>query len=225
MDWAGKRYWLIGAADGLGAELAHVLSRMGVELAVSASTPEKLEELARAVPGRARAVSLDLAGSESVAAAACEVGEIDGLIYLASHNVEMSARSFSVDDGLRSIDVGLAGAVRVLGATLPPMLEAGKGHVVLGGDFSAYRGAPRALAHGAAKAGLANLAEGLYGELSENGVKMQLVLCGKNNPQRAARGVFEHMSGDGLRYVYPWACGIGARLGGLLPDALYHRAF
>ena len=35
IDWQGKRYWLIGASEGLGAALANTLSSAGVEVIVS----------------------------------------------------------------------------------------------------------------------------------------------------------------------------------------------
>ena len=66
-DWQGKTYWLVGASDGLGAALAHQLSRTGVEVILSARSEDKLTELAQALPGRARVRVLDVTDDADVA--------------------------------------------------------------------------------------------------------------------------------------------------------------
>ena len=68
-DWQGKTYWLVGASDGLGAALAHQLSRTGAEVILSARSEDKLTELASALPGRARVRVLDVTVVADVAAA------------------------------------------------------------------------------------------------------------------------------------------------------------
>ncbi|HBB82102.1 MAG TPA: short-chain dehydrogenase, partial [Sulfitobacter sp.] len=72
-DWQGKTYWLVGASDGLGAALAHQLSRTGAEVILSARSEDKLTELAKALPGRARVRVLDVTDEADVAAAAQEI--------------------------------------------------------------------------------------------------------------------------------------------------------
>ena len=82
-EWQGKRYWLVGASDGLGAALARQLSRAGVEVVLSARSDDKLAALADDLPGRASYQVLDVRDDESVKAAADAVGEVDGVVYLA----------------------------------------------------------------------------------------------------------------------------------------------
>ncbi len=57
-DWQGKRYWLIGASEGLGRELALSLSRAGTEVIVSARSADRLAALVAEMPGKARALAL-----------------------------------------------------------------------------------------------------------------------------------------------------------------------
>ena len=59
-DWQGKRYWLVGASEGLGRALAHVMSRAGAELIVSARSEDRLNELVEELPAKATALPFDV---------------------------------------------------------------------------------------------------------------------------------------------------------------------
>jgi short-subunit dehydrogenase len=52
-DWQGKRYWLIGASEGLGKALAEKLSRMGAEVIVSSRSEDALAKVVGGLHGRA----------------------------------------------------------------------------------------------------------------------------------------------------------------------------
>ena len=83
-DWSGKRYWLVGASQGLGRAEAHELSKKGVEVILSARDTEALEALASEIPGKSSVVPVDVSDAESVASAAKAAGEIDGLFIRVS---------------------------------------------------------------------------------------------------------------------------------------------
>ena len=52
-NWSNKRYWLIGASEGLGHALAKTMSEHGVELIVSARSEGPLKALCDSLPGKA----------------------------------------------------------------------------------------------------------------------------------------------------------------------------
>ena len=235
----GKRYWLVGASEGLGRALAERLSHEGAELVLSARSAERLEELAAALPGPAQALPMDVADRASVRTAAAKAGAVDGLIMLASVYWPQAAQDWDAEQVEAMLDVNLTGAARVLGAVVPGMVARGRGHVVLTGSLSGYRGLPGAIGYGASKAGLMSLAESMAIDLQDTGVDVQLVNPGfirtrqtaKNDfqmpaimdPDEAARVIFDHMRTARFRLSFPFAFSLIFRLGRLLPDRLWSR--
>ena len=84
MNFNGKRYWLVGASEGLGRALAHKMSAAGAELVISARSEERLNELAKKISKKVQVMPLDLADGASVARVGAELGRVDGVIFLAS---------------------------------------------------------------------------------------------------------------------------------------------
>jgi short-subunit dehydrogenase len=240
-DWNGKRYWLVGASEGLGRALALKMSRAGAELVLSARSGERLEALAAELPGRARVVPMDIADRESVKAARAEVGEIDGMIFLAGVYWPLSAKAWDAEAVETMFDVNLTGAARVLGEVVPGFVARDRGHIVLTGSLSGFRGLPGAIGYAASKAGLHSLAESLDGDLKDTGVEVQLVnpgfiktrLTDKNDfkmpfimePEAAAGVFFEHMTAGGFVRSFPTLFSLVFRLSAFLPHGLYRRLF
>lgn len=240
-DWTGKRYWIVGASEGLGRAVARRVSATGAEVIVSARSADRLEVLAAELPGRAVALPCDVADADSVAQAAATAGRIDGVIYLAGVYWPQAAKGWDADQVVRMLDINLTGAARVLGHVVPQMVARDAGHIVLTGSLSGFRGLPGSIGYGASKAGLMALAESMYADLRQTGVEVQLVnpgfirtrLTDKNDfrmpmimaPEAAAQLYFEHINGDGFAGNFPRAFGAMFRAANWLPDGLYYRIF
>ena len=241
-DWQGKRYWLVGASEGLGAALAHKINAAGAEVIVSARNAERLEELVTQLPGRARALAMDVRDDASVTEAARQVGEIDGLVYLAGVYWPMPSTEWQAEEVTAMADVNFTGAVRILGAVIPGMVARDAGHVVLTGSLSGFRGLPGAIGYTASKAGVMNLAESMRADLWRTGVRVQLAnpgfiktrLTDKNtfkmpfimSPEDAAQKMFELMCDDSaFQRHFPRLFSYLFRLSRFLPDWAYYRLF
>lgn len=188
---AGQRYWLVGASEGLGRALAEKLSARGVELALSARNAERLQQLANTLPTRATVHPVDVRDLTSVQAAAQGVGNVDGVIFAAGVYWPMVAADWDADQVEAMCDINFTGAARVLGAVVPPMVARNRGHVVLIGSLSGFRGLPGAIGYGASKAGMMHLAENLRAELHRTGVTVQLVNPGFIKTRLTAKNTFD----------------------------------
>lgn len=240
-DFAGKRYWLIGASEGLGLALARLLSGAGAEVILSARSPERLAEAVAAMPGRAKAVPCDVADGASVRAAAEAAGDIDGVVFLAGVYWPMAAQVWDAEKAEAMADINFTGCLRVIGAALPAMVARDRGHVVITGSLSGFRGLPGAIGYAASKAGTMALAESLYCDLRGTGVAVQVAnpgfirtrLTAKNDfkmpflmePEEAARAMFDLMASDAFKKSFPTVFSWFFRLGQFLPDWAYFRLF
>ena len=239
--WQGKRYWLVGASEGLGLALARKMSRAGVDLVLSARSPDRLAEAVASLARPARAVVCDVADTASVRKAAAEVGQIDGVVFLAGVYWPNTAQAWDADQVEAMCNINLTGCARVIGAVLPAMVARGAGHVVITGSLSGFRGLPGAIGYSASKAGTMSLAESLYADLRGTGISVQLAnpgfiktrLTEKNDftmpfimePDAAARAMFEHMGTDRFKVSFPTVFSWVFRLSQFFPDWAYYKLF
>ncbi|MBM7068562.1 SDR family NAD(P)-dependent oxidoreductase [Actibacterium sp. 188UL27-1] len=240
-EWSGKRYWLVGASEGLGRALAEHMSRAGVELVLSARNEESLQALAEDLPGKTHVVPCDISDMDQVKAAAEASGPLDGIVMLAGVYWPMAATAWDADKAAAMADVNFTGTVRALGCVVPGMVERDAGHIVLTGSLSGFRGLPGAIGYGASKAAVMSLAESIEADLRGSGIEVQLLnpgfvktrLTDQNDfempfimePEEAAREMFEHMSTDRFKKSFPWFFSLFFRGSQFLPDWLYYRLF
>jgi short-subunit dehydrogenase len=240
-EFRGKRYWLVGASEGLGRALAEQLSAAGADVILSARNPERLAEVAAGLPGASRCIAVDVADSASVRAAAAEAGDIDGVVFLAGVYWPMTAQAWDADKAEAMCDVNFTGCARVIGAVLPAMVARGAGHVVITGSLSGFRGLPGAIGYGASKAGVMALAECLHADLRGSGIVVQVAnpgfirtrLTEKNDfampflmePAGAAEHMLRLMRTDRFKASFPTVFSWLFRLSQFLPDWAYYRLF
>ncbi len=240
-DWMGKRYWLVGASDGLGAALAHRLSAVGVEVILSARSEGKLKKLVAGLPGKTHYHTVDVADAESVAEAAKAIGPVDGVVFLAGVYWPFSAREWNAEQADIMADINFTGLMRVMGAVVPDFVARDAGHIVITGSLSGFRGLPGSIGYTASKAGTMSLAECMYADLRGTGVEVQLSnpgfiktrLTDKNEfkmpflmtPEEAAEHMFHHMTRGGFKNSFPTVFSWVFRGAQFLPDWLYYRIF
>lgn len=238
----GKRVWLTGASSGIGAATARALAQAGARVAISARTAASLQQLIAELPGAGHlALPLDIADAAAVEVAMqrllSEWGGIDLAILAAGTYRPM--RGFELDLGAaRSmIETNLIGTLNCLAAIVPPMLQAGAGHIAIVASVAGYRGLPKAAIYGPTKAALINLAESLRLDLGPRAIKVQIVnpgfvktpLTNQNDfkmpalisPEQAAAAILRGLASDRFEIHFPKRFTRVLKLLRLLPYGLY----
>ncbi|MEM0936898.1 MAG: SDR family NAD(P)-dependent oxidoreductase [Pseudomonadota bacterium] len=240
-DWAGKRYWMVGASEGLGRALSEKMSRAGVHLVLSARDESRLVALAEDLPGPTTVAPCDISDDESVKAAAARAGDLDGVVFLAGVYWPQAAQAWDAAQVTAMCDINFTGLARVLGECVPAMVERDAGHIVITGSLSGFRGLPGSIGYTASKAGTMSMAESMYCDLRKTGVQVQVLnpgfirtrLTDKNDfampflmePEEAASIMFDFMQTDGFKKSFPRLFSWVFRISQFFPDGLYYRLF
>jgi NAD(P)-dependent dehydrogenase (short-subunit alcohol dehydrogenase family) len=176
---AGRVVLVTGASSGIGRAVAAEVARHGARVLLVSRTREKLEELEAEIEaggGEASVYPTDLSDLEAcgrmVERALAEHGRVDVLVNNAGRSIR---RSFvnSLDrfhDYERTMRLNYFGAVRLMQAVVPGMLERGSGHIVNVSSIGAQVYPPRFGAYVASKSALASLSRCVAPELADRGV-------------------------------------------------------
>ncbi|MEM9433705.1 MAG: SDR family NAD(P)-dependent oxidoreductase [Pseudomonadota bacterium] len=238
---SGKKYWIVGASEGLGRALAQQLAAAGAEVVVSARNAERLKALCEEIGPQASWATIDVTDAKSVEAAAKEIGRIDGMVYLAGVYWPMRSQDWDSAKIETMCDINYTGGARVIGAILPEMVARDAGHIVLIGSLSGFRGVPGAIGYAPSKAGLMALGECMYADLRQTGVQVQVInpgyvatrLTEKNDftmpfimePRQAADEIIFGMRAGKFKYSFPKIFSLFFRGTQFLPDWLHYRIF
>lgn len=240
-NWAGKRYWIVGASEGLGREVAKKITAAGAHVIVSARSEDRLKSLVDEIGDAASFVTVDVSDLKAVEKAAAEVGQIDGVVYLAGVYWPMKASEWDNEKADLMGQINYLGGSRVVGAVIGQMVDRDAGHIVLTGSLSGFRGLPGAIGYSASKAGLMALAESMQADLRKTGIRVQVInpgfiktrLTEKNDfqmpfimePEDAAQVFFDHMDKGGFKRSFPTVFSWVFRTSQFMPDWMYYRLF
>ena len=241
-DWRGQRVWLVGASTGIGRALAEHLHGLGARVVVSARKADALQAFADQHPG-SLALPLDVTDAAAVQTAARTVlagGPLDLMCYCAGHYHPMRATAMDLPDLLRHHEINTVGALQVLAAITPHMVERQRGHISLVSSVAGFRGLPQSLAYGPTKAALINLAETLYLDLQPFGLGVSVInpgfvetpLTAQNEfhmpalimPEQAAQAIVQGWSRGEFDIHFPKRFTRVMKLLRLLPYRLYFPA-
>jgi meso-butanediol dehydrogenase / (S,S)-butanediol dehydrogenase / diacetyl reductase len=176
----GRVAIISGGGTGIGAATARLFAREGAKVVVTGRRPEPIEAVADEVGGRA--VAGDTADpahvAEAVSVAREAFGGLD--IVVANAGVGFGGAAADVEDERweRTFDVNVTGALRLVRAALPSLLERGKGSIVVVSSVSALVSGTEGAAYQASKAALLGLTRSLAVDYGPRGIRANALLPG-----------------------------------------------
>jgi NAD(P)-dependent dehydrogenase (short-subunit alcohol dehydrogenase family) len=174
----GKVAVISGGGTGIGAATARRFAAEGARVVVTGRRPEPLHEVAEEVGGRAVVGDVATPGhaEEAVRAARAAFGGLD--VVVASAGVGFGGAIADVSDEAwqRTLDVNLTGAMRLVRAAIPALVERGGGSIVLVSSISGVVAAPSSAAYVASKAALIGLAASIAVDHAAQGIRAN-ALC------------------------------------------------
>jgi meso-butanediol dehydrogenase / (S,S)-butanediol dehydrogenase / diacetyl reductase len=178
MRLEGKVAIVSGGGTGIGAAAARRFAREGAKVVITGRRVEPLEEVA-AETG-CRVVAGDTADDhhvrEAVAAAVAAFGGLD--IVVANAGLGFGGAAVDVDNErwVRTLDVNVTGAFRLVRAALPTLIERGGGSIVLVSSVNAFVSGTESAAYGTSKSAMNGLARSIAVDYGPRGVRAN-ALC------------------------------------------------
>ena len=174
----GRRALVTGGGRGIGAAVARTLAGEGATVVVAARSRDEIESVANEIGGDA--VVMDVADASSVESGMAAAGDLD--VVVANAGVVWPLQRFvdtDIDEWERDVTINLFGAVRVIRAALPGMVDRGWGRVVtISSGAASHPGMDSASAYSASKAALDMFVVHLAKELDGTGVTVNAVRPG-----------------------------------------------
>ena len=189
---------IIGASDGLGAELARKLSSDGYSLALLARRKDKLDALCQEINskgGSVRSYPHNVTDYDKVPSLllkiVADLGGLDVVIYVASvNNPPGGMDKYNFENDRQMIEVNLIGAIAWLTPIAEMFQSAGAGQIVGISSVAGDRGRVGNPGYNTSKAGLTTYLEALRNRLTRHGVNVLTVKPGfmKTEMLKAAPG-------------------------------------
>jgi len=183
MDFAGKHIVVTGASSGIGLVSARLLAGRGARVSLIARRREALDDAVQGIGANAAGFAADVGQKDqldrALDEAAAHFGPIQGLFANAGLTGGFTpAVAFPTDVFEETIRVNLTSVFWAIQKVLPPMIEAGKGTILVTGSMGSKRGLGMNPAYVASKHGVLGLVRAIAVEMAPHGIRCNCVIPG-----------------------------------------------
>lgn len=172
----------IDTHSAVGADIARVLSSLGAKVILAARREAQLQEVAESCKGETVVQVLDVLDTDSHPRILQELvdrhGPIDILVDNAGRTQRSPVDETSVEVHRQMFELNVVGALSVAQATLPHMLRAGKGKILVTSSVAGVIASPVSATYAATKHALHGFFKTLRGELLHRGIDVTLACPG-----------------------------------------------
>ncbi len=176
MSFSGRRAFVTGGAQGIGAAIAARLAADGAEVWVGDLNLPAAEEQAKSIGGHA--VALDVADPTSARTAIEAAGTLDILVNNAGVDSFGYFTDVTPEQWRRILAVNLEGVFACTQAALPGMQQAGYGRIITISSEAGRMGSKGNAVYAAAKAGVVGFTKSLARENARYGITVNVVSPG-----------------------------------------------
>ncbi len=176
---------VIGATSGIGRALALGLADAGADVVATGRRATLVSEVGDQIEARGRRtirVPADVADVSSLERVRDEclrqLGTIDVLLYASGVTKRVNTLSMGEEDWDQVIETNVTGAFRAAKLFVPPMIERGRGRVILIASIASFIGLLEVAAYTASKSAVAGLTRALAVEWAPRGVNVNAIAPG-----------------------------------------------
>ena len=171
---------ITGASSGLGADVARVLSREGIDLILVARRGKKLEKLAKELDTEVTIIEMDISSTYNCMELYNKVKkeDIDILINNAGFGICNNFSDIKIDKELDMIDLNIKTVQTLTKLFLKDFRKKDQGYILNVASLAGFMPGPLMASYYATKAYVLNLTEAIYEELKKEGSNVSIsVLC------------------------------------------------
>ncbi|WP_042417221.1 SDR family oxidoreductase [Streptacidiphilus anmyonensis] len=203
---AGQVAVITGAARGVGAQLARVLTARGARVALVGLERDRLKEVAEECGPEAGWWEANVTDREALSAVAAEIVERYGRVDVVVANAGIATGAPFADSDpdvwTRVIEVNLVGSANTAWAFLPALADS-RGYLLQIASLAAITPAPLMSAYCASKSGVEAFAHSIRPELALKGVKVGVGYLSWTDTDMV-RGADEDPVMRDMRAALPW---------------------
>jgi NADP-dependent 3-hydroxy acid dehydrogenase YdfG len=199
MDLAGRTAVVTGASSGIGEATARALADAGCSVVLVARREERLDSIADEIDGDTLVASADVTDEDAIAEMADRARSRFGGVDLLVNNAGVASggpvAETDLDELRPSIRVNLEGVMNVTHALLPSILDSELGDVITVSSLSARYPQEGGSSYTASKFGVNGFMRSLRKEMSEEDVRVTIVMPG---PVITELNDWEHWDGRAM---------------------------